>query len=130
MPLWLTVNILGHPDNAVIVIGYLGAFLMAGSFLAIGTCMSALTRNQIVAFIAGAVVCFLFTLSGIDMVLNFFRGWASSALVDTIAAMSFLTRFDALSHGVIELRDLVFFLSLIGFWLFATVMAIETKKAG
>jgi len=129
-PLWLTVNVLGHPDNAVILIGYLGAFLMAGSFLAIGTCMSALTRNQIVAFIAGAVVCFLFTLSGIDMVVNVFRSWAPTAVVETIAAMSFLTRFEALSRGVIELRDLVFFLSLMAFWLFATVMAIETKKAG
>jgi ABC-2 type transport system permease protein len=129
-PLWLTVNVLGNPDNGVIFIGYLGAFLMAGAFLSIGACMSAITRNQIIAFIAGAVVCFLFTLSGLDLVLNVFRGWAPHALVDTIASMSFLTRFDALSRGVIELRDLVFFFSLMVFWLFATVMAIETKKAG
>jgi ABC-2 type transport system permease protein len=129
-PLWLTVNILGRPDNGVIVVGYVGAFLMAGAFLSIGACMSALTRNQIVAFIGGAVVCFLFTFSGIDMVLNVFRGWAPGVVVDTIASMSFLTRFDALSRGVIELRDLVFFLSLIAFWLFATVMAVDAKKAG
>jgi ABC-2 type transport system permease protein len=129
-PLWLTVNLLGRPDNAVILIGYVGAFLMAGAFLAIGTCMSALTRNQIIAFIAGAVVCFLFTLSGLDLVLNAFRPWAPGALVDAIAAMSFLTRFEALSRGVIELRDLVFFLSLIAFWLFATAMVVDAKKAG
>ncbi len=129
-PLWLTVNILGDPDNGVILIGYIGAFLMAGSFLAIGICMSALTRNQIIAFIAGAVVCFLFTLSGLDMVLNFFRPWAPGALVDVIASMSFLTRFEALSRGVIELRDLVFFFSLMAFWLFATTMAVDAKKAG
>jgi ABC-2 type transport system permease protein len=129
-PLWLTVNILGQPDNRVIFIGYLGAFLMAGSFLAIGTCMSALTRNQIIAFIAGAVVCFLFTLSGLDMVLGAFRPWAPGALIDVIASMSFLTRFEALSRGVIELRDLVFFLSLMAFWLFATMMAVDAKKAG
>ncbi|TAL02840.1 MAG: ABC transporter permease [Rhodospirillaceae bacterium] len=129
-PLWLTVNVLGRPDNGVILIGYVGAFLMAGAFLSIGACMSALTRNQIIAFISGAVVCFVFTLSGIDMVLNIFRGWAPPILVDTIASMSFLTRFDTLSRGVIELRDLVFFLSLIAFWLFATVMAVDTKKSG
>jgi ABC-2 type transport system permease protein len=129
-PLWLTVNALGNPDNGVILIGYAGAFLMAGAFLSIGACMSALTRNQIIAFISGAVVCFVFTLSGIDMVLNVFRGWAPPVLVDTIASMSFLTRFDALSRGVIELRDLVFFLSLIAFWLFATVVAVDTKKSG
>ena len=129
-PMWLTVNVLGRPDNGVIVIGYIGAFLMSGAFLAIGTCMSALTRNQIIAFIAGAVVCFLFTLSGLDMVLNVFRPWAPAALVDAVAAMSFLTRFEALSRGVIELRDLIFFLSLMAFWLFATVMAVDAKKAG
>jgi ABC-2 type transport system permease protein len=129
-PLWLTVNILGNPDNGVIVIGYIGAFLMAGAFLSIGACMSALTRNQIIAFIMGAVVCFVFTMSGIDMVLNVFRGWTPPLILETISSMSFLTRFDALSRGVIELRDLVFFVSLIGFWLFATIMAVDSRKAG
>ena len=76
------------------------------------------------------MVCFLFTLSGLDLVLNAFRAWAPAALVDAVASMSFLTRFEALSRGVIELRDLVFFLSLMGFWLFATVMAVDAKKAG
>src|SRR4051812_26254209 len=89
-PMWLTVSILGNPDNGVIAIGYVGAFLMAGAFLAIGACMSALTRNQIIAFIAGAVVCFLFTMSGIDLVLNFFRDWTSPLILETISSMSFL----------------------------------------
>jgi ABC-2 type transport system permease protein len=129
-PMWLTVNALGTPDNGVIVIGYLGSFLMAGSFLSIGICMSALTRNQIIAFIAAAVVCFLFTMSGLDLVLNAFRAWAPDALVDAIASFSFLTRFEAISRGVIEARDLVFFVSLMGFWLFATVVAVESKKSG
>jgi ABC-2 type transport system permease protein len=128
-PMWLTVNVLGAPDNAVIFVGYIGSFLMAGAFLAIGTCMSALTRNQIIAFIAGSVVCFLFTMSGLDLVLNFFRLWAPDAVVTTIASFSFLTRFESLSRGIIDIRDLVYFLSLIGFWLFATVIAVETKKA-
>jgi ABC-2 type transport system permease protein len=129
-PLWLTVNVLGNPDNGIIVIGYIGAFLMAGAYLSIGACMSALTRNQIIAFIMGAVVCFLFTMSGIDLVLNVFRGWAPPLVLDTISSLSFLTRFDALSRGVIDLRDLVFFLSLIGFWLFATVLAVDSRKGG
>ena len=128
-PMWLTVNVLGAPDNAVIFVSYIGSFLMAGSFLAIGMCMSALTRNQIIAFIAGSVVCFLFTMSGLDLVLNFFRLWAPDAVVTTIASFSFLTRFEALSRGIIDIRDLIYFLSLIGFWLFATVIAVETKKA-
>jgi ABC-2 type transport system permease protein len=128
-PMWLTVNVLGAPDNAVIFVSYIGSFLMAGAFLAIGMCMSALTRNQIIAFIAGSVVCFLFTMSGLDLVLNFFRLWAPDAVVTTIASFSFLTRFESLSRGIIDVRDLIYFLSLIGFWLFATVIAVETKKA-
>ncbi len=128
-PMWLTVNVLGDPDNAVIFVGYVGSFLMSGAFLAIGTCMSALTRNQIIAFIAGSVVCFLFTMSGLDLVLNFFRLWAPDAVVTTIASFSFLTRFESLSRGIIDFRDLIYFVSLIAFWLFATVIAVETKKA-
>ena len=129
-PMWLTVNILGQPDNGAIAVGYFGSFLMAGAFLSIGICMSALTRNQIIAFIAGAVVCFLFTMSGLDLVLNFFRGWAPEMLdVDTIASFSFLSRFESLTHGVIDLRDVVFFVSLMAFWLFATVIAVDARKA-
>jgi len=128
-PMWLTVNILGTPDNGVIVVSYLGSFLIAGAFLSIGLCMSALTRNQIVAFILGAVVCFLFTMSGLDMVLNFFRGWAPDVLVDTVASFSFLTRFEGITRGVVALRDLVFFFSLMAFWLFAAVLAVDTRKA-
>ena len=128
-PMWLTVNVLGAPDNAVVFVSYIGSFLMAGAFLAIGMCMSALTRYQIIAFIAGSVVCFLFTMSGLDLVLNFFRLWAPDAVVTTIASFSFLTRFEALSRGIIDIRDLIYFLSLISFWLFATVIAVETKKA-
>ncbi len=128
-PMWITVNILGEPDNGVIVVGYIGSFLMAGAFLSIGTCMSALTRNQIIAFISGAVVCFLFTLSGLDLVLNVFRLWAPEALVSTIASFSFLTRFESLSRGIIDIRDIIYFFSLIAFWLFATTVAVEAKKA-
>src|SRR4051812_32724792 len=84
-PMWLTVNVLGKPDNGAIAVGYLGSFLMAGAFLSIGICMSALTRNQIIAFIAGAVVCFLFTMSGLDVVTNLLQGWAPGALVETVS---------------------------------------------
>ena len=129
-PFWITVNVLGDPDNGVIVTSYLGSFFMAGAFLAIGSCISALTRNQVIAFIVAATVCFLFTMSGLELVLNFFRAWAPDLLVRTIASMSFLTHFSAVMKGVIDLRDLVFFTSLIAFWLFANVVVIDLKKAG
>lgn len=127
--MWITVNILGDPDNVAILVGYVGSFLMAGAFLAIGICMSALTRNQIIAFIAGAVVCFLFTMSGLDLVLNIFRGWAPTALVETIASFSFLSRFQSLTRGVVEVRDIVFLISVSAFWLFATIIFVDARKA-
>ncbi|MDH3703599.1 MAG: ABC transporter permease subunit, partial [Alphaproteobacteria bacterium] len=96
-PVWITVNILGNPDNGVIAASYFGSFLMAGAFMAIGSCMSALSKNQVIAFIIAATVCFLFTMSGLDLVLNFFRGWSPEWLVATIASMSFLTHFNAVT---------------------------------
>ena len=128
-PMWLTVNVLGHPDNAATAVGYFGSFILAGAFLAVGICMSALTRNQIIAFIAGALVCFIFTMSGLDTVANFLRGHAPESLIETIASFSFLSRFDSLTRGVIDLRDLVFFASSIAFWLFAAVIAVDSRKA-
>jgi ABC-2 type transport system permease protein len=128
-PIWITVNHLGVPDNGVIFTSYIGSLLMAGAFLAVGSCMSALTRNQIIAFIAAAAVCFIFTMSGLDLVLNFFRTWAPAFLVDTISALSFLVRFESITRGVIELRDVVFFLSMMAFWLFANTVAVDAKKA-
>jgi len=128
-PMWITVNVLGTPDNGVIVASYIGSFLMAGAFLAIGSCISSLTKNQVIAFIVAATVCFLFTLSGLELVLNFFRAWAPELLIRTIASMSFLTHFTAVTKGVIELRDLIFFASLIVFWLFANVVVVDFRKA-
>lgn len=128
-PMWLTVNYLGDPDNTVIVAGYIGSFLMAGGFLAIGSCISALTRSQVIAFVISVVVCFLFVLSGFPVVLDFFTGWAPQILVDAIASLSFLTHFNSIQKGVIDLRDIVYFAVLIAFWLYANIIAIESTKA-
>ncbi len=128
-PIWITVNVLGNPDNGVIITSYVGSLFMAGAFLAIGSCLSALTKNQVIAFIVAATVCFLFTMSGLDLVLNFFRGWAPDVLVDTIASFSFLTHFQAVTNGVIDLRDAIYFFSLIAFWLFANVIVVDMKKS-
>jgi ABC-2 type transport system permease protein len=127
-PIWITVNYLGDPDNGVIVTAYLGSLLMAGAFLAIGSCISAANRNQVVAFIITVVICFLFLLSGFPLVLDFFSG-APQVIIDTIAGLSFLTHFTALSKGVIDLRDVVYFLVVIGAWLYATSIVLELKKA-
>ena len=128
-PVWITVNYLGKPDNTVIVASYLGSFLMAGGFLAIGSCISAITKSQVIAFVISVVICFLFVLSGFPLVLDFFQGWAPHALVDAIASFSFLTHFDSIKKGVIDLRDIMYFGILITFWLYANVVVIDSRKA-
>jgi len=128
-PIWLTVNYLGDPDNGVIAAGYIGSWLMAGGFLAIGSCMSALTRNQVVAFILAVVVCFGFLISGLPMVMDLFSSWAPQSLLDAIAEFSFLAHFATISRGVIDLRDLVYFALVITFWLLANTIVLEMKKA-
>ncbi len=129
-PAVITVNILGEPDNGVIAAGYVGSLLLAGAYLAI-TCMtSALTRNQVVAFILSVVICLFLILAGFNPVTDLLVRWASPALVDTVAAFSVVTHFDAFQRGVIDSRDLIFFLSLIGFALFATGVIIRGHRAG
>ena len=128
-PIWVTVNWLGSPDNGAIVAGYVGSLLMAGGFLAIGSCMSALTRNQVIAFISAVVVCFAFLLAGFPLVLDAFRGWAPEVLVDAIAQLSFLTHFEALSKGVLDLRDLLYFGLTITFFLIATAIVLDVRKS-
>ena len=129
LPMWLTVNYLGDPDNTVIAAGYVGSLLMAGGFLAIGSCISALTKNQVIAFVISFVICFAFNLSGFPMVLDVFSAWAPQAIVDVISSFSFLTHFDSILKGVIDLRDIFFFSSLIAFWLYANILAIEINKS-
>lgn len=128
-PIWLTANYLGDPDNGVILASYLGSLLMAAAFLGIGSCMSAITRNQVIAFVLSAVVSLLFVLSGFPLVLDLFSSWAPEFIVEAISGFSFLSHFDAISRGVIDLRDLIYFASLTAFWLFATTVLIEMKKA-
>jgi ABC-2 type transport system permease protein len=128
-PVWFTVNYLGDTDNGVILAAYAGSWFMAGGFLAIGSCMSALTRNQVVAFILSVVACFMFLLSGLPMIMNLFTGWAPQFVLDGIANLSFLSHFSDIAKGVIDLRNLVYFALVIGFWLFINTIVLELKKA-
>ena len=124
----ITVNYLGEPDNGAIVTGYIGSWLMAGAFLAIGSCASAVTRNQVIAFVLSAVVCLAFVMSGFPLVLQFFSSWAPQELVQAISSFSFLSHFNSIAKGVIDVRDVIFFVSLIAFWLFANAVLIEWNK--
>jgi ABC-2 type transport system permease protein len=128
-PIWVTVNYLGNPDNGVILASYAGSLLMAGGFLAIGACMSALTRNQVIAFVLTLVLCLGFILLGFPAVLDFISGWAPTAVVDAVRSFSFLTHFTSITKGVIDARDLLFFFSLIAMCLFANAVVLDLKKA-
>jgi len=126
-PVVVTVNLLGEPDNGMIVAGYVGSFLLAGAYLAV-TCMtSAMTRNQVVAFILSVLACLFLILAGFNPVTDLLARWASPAFVDTVAAFSVVTHFDGFQRGVIDSRDLLFFLSVIGFALFATAVILRNR---
>ena len=128
-PIWLTVNFLGEPDNGVILAGYLGSLLMAGAFLAIGSCISALTRNQVIAFVVSGVVCLGFVLAGFPLVLDFVGAFAPAIVVEAVRSFSFLTHFQAIGKGVLQAGDVVYFVSLIVFWLFLNAVVVEWRKA-
>ena len=127
-PIWITVNVLGNPDNGVILASYIGSLLMAGGYLAISAAISASTDNQVIAFVVSVAVCFLFTIAGAALVIDFFQLWAPVVLVNTISSFSFLTHFQAITSGVIDLRDLIFFASLITLFLAVNVVLIDLKK--
>ncbi len=129
-PVWITVNWLGRPDNGVILAGYLGSLFLAGSYLAISCMTSALTRNQVISFILSVVICLFLILAGYTPVTDLLTRFASPVAVDIIAAFSVMTHFEGFQRGVIDLRDFLFFASVIGFALFTTGVIIRSQRAG
>ncbi len=127
-PVWLTVNYLGSPDNGVILVGYLGSWLMAGGFLVLASCASALTTNQVVAFVLGAVFGFLFLMSGVEVIQGLLRGWLPPLLLEAVASFSFLTAFDGFTQGVVEAPTVVLFASVIAIGLFVNVALVELRR--
>ncbi len=128
-PIWVTVNYLGNPDNGIILAAYLGSLLMAGAFLAIGSFVSALTKNQVIAYIISAAVCFLFIITGTPAILSTFGSWLPELATRILADLSFITHFADISKGVLDLRDMVYFISVIALFLTLTAVAIHRNKA-
>jgi ABC-2 type transport system permease protein len=129
-PVVVTVNYLGDPDNGVIFAGYIGSWLMAGAYLAISCLTSAMTRVQVVSFIVSLVICLFLILAGFPPVINLLESWAQPWLVDAIASVSVITHFDGFQKGVLDSRDVLFFLSLIVFSLFSTSVILRGHRAG
>ncbi|HJU17035.1 MAG TPA: ABC transporter permease subunit [Stellaceae bacterium] len=128
-PFWITVNYLGAPDNGVILASYFGSFLAAGALLAIGGAVSAATKNQVIAFVVTAAIAFLLIVAGSQVVQGALAGWAPEGLPQTVAAASLLDHFEAITEGVVDLRDLVYFLSVMVAFLAAGTILIDLKKA-
>ena len=128
-PLWITVNYLGNPDNGIIMSSYFASWMMAGSFLSISSCASALTNNQVVAFIIGVTICFLFMMTGVDIIQSAFDGWAPFWAINTIGNLSIMKNFNSISLGVIDFRSLTYFSLLITLGLLVNIKIIELKKA-
>ncbi|MGA2751362.1 MAG: ABC transporter permease [Verrucomicrobiota bacterium] len=129
-PVVITVNYLGSPDNGVILASYVGSFLMAGAYLAISCMTSAMTRNQVVSFIVSVVICLFLVLCGFPPVTNLLTRMDAPWLVNTVAAFSVITHFEYFTKGVLDSRDVIFFLSVIGFSLFTTGVILRSHRAG
>lgn len=128
-PIWGTVAWLGSPDHGAAAVGYLACALMVGAFLAIGSFLSAFTRNQVIAFVLCGVACFVLVVMGFPIVLDFVSGWLPRIAVDAIASMSAMTHFDSMMRGVIDLRDVAYFVSVIAACLVMNGIVVEWKKA-
>ena len=129
MPIWITVNYLGHPDNNVILISYIGSWLMAGAFLALTSCLSTLTKNQVIAFIISSISGFVLIMAGFSLILSAVRSWAPVWITETIGSMSFLSHFSRIQMGVFDLNSLIFFVSMIVLCLWINIQLVQIKKA-
>ena len=129
MPIWITVNFLGDPDNNVILISYIGSWFMAGAFLALTSCLSVLTKNQVIAFIISSISGFILIMAGFNLVLSAVRSWSPNWITETISSMSFLSHFTRVQMGVIDLSTLVFFISMMILCLWINVQLVQLKKA-
>lgn len=129
-PLWITINVLGHPDNAAILTAYLASFLMAGAYIAIGSVMSALTGAQVVAFVLSVLAAFILTALGLPMVGDFFSGFVGGGVAEAITRFSIIHHFDAAQRGVVEFRSIFYFVSLIALCLTWTALAVDARRGG
>ena len=129
MPIWITVNFLGNPDNNVILISYIGSWFMAGAFLALTSCLSVLTKNQVIAFIISSISGFILIMAGFNLVLSTVRSWSPNWITETISSMSFLSHFTRIQMGVFDLSTLVFFISMMILCLWINVQLVQLKKA-
>jgi len=128
-PIWISVNYLGEPDNGVIFISYVGSWLMAGCFLSLTSCLSTLTKNQVIAFILSTISCFIMVMAGFGLILSSVRSWAPMWITEAIGSLSFLSHFKRIQYGVLDFTTLIFFVSMIILCLWINMQLVHLKKA-
>lgn len=128
-PVIITVNYLGSPDNGIILGAYLGSLLMAGAYLAISCMTSAMTRNQVISFILSVVICLFLVLCGYPPVTGLLTRMDKPWLVDLVSSLSVMTHFQPFSTGLVDTQDILFFLLIIAFALFANGVIIRSHQA-
>ena len=128
-PIWITVNYLGDPDNGAIFAAFIGSFFVAGGFLAVGSFTSAITKNQLVAFLIAVMLCFLLLIAGYPLVTDWFQRWAPQWLIDGITSLSFLAHFENITKGVLDLRDVLYYALVTVFFLLASTVVLDARKS-
>ena len=128
-PIVLTTCSLGDPDLGVVACGYIGSFLLAGAYVSVGMLTSAMTRSQVIAFVLSLILCLLLVVAGWPPVTNFFVQWAPNWLVETVAAFSFMPHFESLQRGVLDFRDVAYYLSVMVFMVMATHVVLDNRKS-
>ena len=128
-PVVLTTAYLGHPDLGVILCGYIGSILLAGAYVSVGMVASSLSSSQVISFVIALLTCLVLLLAGWEPVTGLLARWAPNWLVDAVAAFSFMPHYDSIQRGVIDLRDVSYYASVIVFMAFATHLVIENRKS-
>jgi ABC-2 type transport system permease protein len=128
VPLWVALSWLGPVDHLATLMAYMGSFLAAGGYLAIGTALSATSSNQVIAFVGGVLVAFVFTAAGLPIVSDTLAGVLGSHAGQALASFSILDHFEGLARGVIEARTVIFFTSFIATWLAVTTLLVDAKR--
>ena len=128
-PIWFTINYLGNPDNGAIFAAYLGCFFIAGGFLAVGSFTSSISKNQLVSFLVAVMLCFLLLIAGFPMVTDWISAWLPQWLVDGVVSLSFLTHFENITRGVLDLRDVLYYALVTVFFLLASTVVLDSRKS-
>ena len=128
-PLWITVNYLGDPDNGAIVAAYLGCFFIAGGFLAVGSFTSSITKNQLIAFLISVVICFLLLIIGYPRAIDWIGLWLPQWVLDGLVSLSFYDHFENITKGVLDLRDVLYYALVAVFFLLASTVVLDARKA-